>query len=213
MKRNKRRIIMVIALVLLNIAIGILLLTNNKEEEKVVEVKTTHVVGPYTINSGQTDYLVALEKQLSESLTAADDEKISNSVAQYFVSDYFTLANKTSAIDVGGLELVLPANKSIFEKNSIDSFYIDYPYYVKSYTKEKLPEVIKTTVSSSKEYSTKKVVNDKNKSLGVKAAKQITLKIEYKEVEGVKYTMLDTTSVVVVKDEQGVWYIYQILGA
>lgn len=214
MDRNKRRKIMIIILILLNILIGFLVLTNKKnvKEPEVVEVVKTHEVGPYTLRSNQSDYVKTLDTELSSAVDSKDDEKNIEAVSKYFVADYFTLSNKKDANDVGGLELVLPSNKDAFEKNSIDSFYIDYPYFVKSYTKDGLPEVTDVSITSVDDYETKNIVDNKDNNLDVSDAKSVSVEITYKEVEGVEYQILDKTKIVVVKDDLGVWYVYEILG-
>lgn len=138
----KLRSKILIVLILIILAFGAYFIyeniINNKEEVKVV--KTIKGYG-YTLDSGKPNLYVKKFKELSDILKKedVDYDEYAKKVSELFIIDFYTLDNKLSKNDIGGVEFIEDSIKDNFIEKARSTFY-KYLVIKESRT-EKLPEV------------------------------------------------------------------------
>lgn len=154
-KKGKFRKIILFLIVLIIAGILIFFALNGGKKQEDTKTKKTKVVD--TIDN--FDYVIAetdtkllkdefknLKKVLSEK--EIDNKEYASEVAKLFVIDFYTLDNKMSKNDVGGVQFVYSGYKTTFIDKARDEFY----KYVKSNLNDdrnqELPEVASVTVNA-----------------------------------------------------------------
>ena len=101
-----------------------------------------------------------LEKILNEN--PINYEEYAKSISKLFIIDVFTLSNKVSSTDIGGLEFVHKDLKENFKENMGNSLYRNIKINLDGKRKQTLPEVASIEVSDVFEtkYTYKKVEYD-----------------------------------------------------
>ena len=150
----KRVAILIILLVLIisGIILGVCKLTAKDVDTKAVkEVASIDAYG-YTLRDNATAYYKKLFKELEKVLNTddVDEEKYSELVAQMFIADFFSLDNKISKNDVGGVQFVYANFQNDFEKYAMDAVYKTVESDVYGDREQTLPEVTKVTVTKVK---------------------------------------------------------------
>lgn len=153
-KKKKIIIILVIILVLIGIGIGsyFLFFRNNKNEEPAMpEVKVMNKIEGYEYTLDDRDTEVFKEKfeklkELLESETFEEEDYISL-VSELFIIDLYTIDNKISKYDVGGLEYVYEPARDSFKSMAMDSIYKTVINNVDKKREQSLPVVSETVVN------------------------------------------------------------------
>ncbi len=131
---------------LLCVSFALMLSACGSEEEvkkSEVEIKQNEI---YTAPATPTDAEAKLFNKLTKAINEQDGEKIATLVAQNFVFDFFSLKNKESAQDVGGLTY-LPANRQeAFKTFAMGMVYSNYATIVNDSGKKNLPMVSEVKV-------------------------------------------------------------------
>lgn len=116
-----------------------------KKEETKEELKANDV---YEVPANPTNYQYELYNELTDALKS-DDEAIAKSVVQNFSANFFTLKNKGSAEEVGGLTYLPEGNREDFQVFAMNYVYANYQTIIDEHGKESLPEVTKVEVDST----------------------------------------------------------------
>jgi hypothetical protein len=158
-KNNSGKIIILIGIVL--IIVVLVVFFQNRKELNVVSVVEEIEEYNYYLSSNSTRLYKKYYKELEEELkdNKFDEEKYAKLVSELFIIDYYTLDNKVTNKDIGGVQFLHSNLKDSFIDKSINSVY----KYVKSNLykdrKQKLPEVndveiisIENTKYNNKEY-------------------------------------------------------------
>lgn len=153
-KNNKKRKLILVLILIVLIIVGVVAYTNLsapddeiKPKEKVVDTIDNF---EYTISDTDTKLFKTKFNELKKELSKEeiDNKKYSQLVAELFVIDFFTLDNKITKNDVGGVQFVYSNYKSTFVDKARDEFY----KYVKSNLNDdrnqKLPIVKTITVNN-----------------------------------------------------------------
>ena len=164
-KREKRRkksklkrfIVFLFVLLIAGGLVFMALKITKKSEPKKTEKKVVDKIDNFDYVVAETDTKLFKDefKKLKKILSAdeVDNKKYAASVAKLFVIDFYTLDNKLSKNDVGGVQFVYNNYKKTFIDKSRDEFY----KYVKSNLdndrKQELPEVKTITVNSNEPVS------------------------------------------------------------
>ena len=85
---------------------------------------------------------VALDKE------EVDEELYATLLSQLFVTDFYTLSNKLSSSDVGGLDFVLAENKDNFAAKAKDTMYKSVKTNLYGDRDQELPTVTKVSVDN-----------------------------------------------------------------
>ena len=107
----------------------------------------------YTLRRNPTEYqielfeiLVRAHDQFYETGSDADLKNYAAAIVQNFVADFFTLSNKNSRSDVGGLQFFSEDIVDNFRNFAIDDFYLYLNQYIEIFGNESLPTVASTTI-------------------------------------------------------------------
>lgn len=157
MKKKKRKLnvkrIAILIIVLIAIAVALALIFGKpkqkkpKEEKKVVDKLEKY---GYVLEEDQTKYYNELFQSLKEELNKEEvnEETYATLVAQLFTSDFFTLSNKTTKADIGGVQYVLESYQDDFVKYARDSIYHHVESDIYGDRKQELPTVTSVSVDS-----------------------------------------------------------------
>ena len=149
MKKKSKLIIIIIGIILLAIA-GILLMNGNKKEQPVPEAKTVDNIKAKEFDYKLYDNKSSLYKEyfakLKEELLKdnVDDLEYAKIISELFVVDFYSLSDKKTNTDVGGLDFIYPDMKDNFVLKATDTMYKYVESNVYGDRKQELPKI--TTV-------------------------------------------------------------------
>lgn len=127
MKKNKKKIIIsVIVLVLIFVCVCLLIFSNSVEDEtQSVVLKDSIESYSYTLDERDTE-LFENEYEILKEILLADEidyDLYAEQISKLFVIDFYTLNNKISKYDVGGLEYLNEDIKENFRLKAEDYIY------------------------------------------------------------------------------------------
>ncbi|MDF9866607.1 site-specific recombinase XerD [Bacilli bacterium PM5-3] len=185
---------------------------DSKNSRKVEKV-TTKQIGPYIVNANQSEYQKEVEQALITALAGGQGKDIVPEVSKYFISDYFTLKDKSNYNNVGGMGFVLPDVQAKFKTNAVSSYYRDLATFKETYGKDNLPQVKSVEVDKPKKVSKKKVELDKDSKTVIKFVFDVNVTWEYEENEKLAdMKVVNKAKLRFVSTEDSNWYVYEIVG-
>ena len=128
-KKFKLNIKKLIILILFILVIGLLVfgVLKSFKKDKVKEEKVVDKISSigYVVGDNDTKYFKDTFKELKELLTGKekDEQKQAELIAKLFVIDFYSLGNKTSKNDIGGVQFVYSGAKTDFVDSARDSIY------------------------------------------------------------------------------------------
>lgn len=174
-KINKKRVLIVILLII-GVILGLFYL-NTRKKLQVIEIKSEIKEYNYYLESNATkiykEYYEELEEELSKN--KINEKEYATLISKLFVIDYYTLKNKVTNKNIGGIQFIHTNLKDRFIDDSSKTVY----KYVKSNLygrrKQKLPEVKSVEVTKVEEikYNHNDYKDDN--------AYQVVLKVKYKK--------------------------------
>lgn len=174
-KINKKRVLIVILLII-GVILGLFYL-NNRKKLQVIEIESEIKEYNYYLESNATkiykEYYEELEEELSKN--KINEKEYATLISKLFVIDYYTLKNKVTNKNIGGIQFIHTNLKDRFIDDSSKTVY----KYVKSNLygrrKQKLPEVKSVEVTKVEEikYNHNDYKDDN--------AYQVVLKVKYKK--------------------------------
>lgn len=184
-RRNKRKInkkllvisciVIILLLIISFIFIFILKNNNNDNIDNTVQIKDNMENYDYYLTENATSYYEELYEELKDILNEEeiDDKLYAEVVAKLFVTDVFTLDNKLSSSDIGGLQFVHSKFKDDFINIAKTSLYSSVQSNIYGNREQKLPIVTNVEITNSKAstFTYKKVNYD---------SYEINVSIEYK---------------------------------
>lgn len=174
----KKKIIIcsTIVIILALCAVGCYFLFGNKEETSPLpEVKAVDNIEKfgYTLYDSKTELYKTYFNQLKDTLNQEniDEEKYAEIIAELFVIDFYTLNNKVTNTDIGGIDFIHEEARETFKLAAKDTIYKYVESNVYGERTQKLPEVSEVAlvnISNSK-FEGEKVTdeNSYNVILGV----------------------------------------------
>ena len=156
------KILLVVIIIIL--IVGLVIFFKNKKELYVVSVVEEISDYNYYLNSNATRLYKKYYKELAEELkdNKIDEKKYAEIISKLFLIDYYTLDNKVTNKDIGGVQFIHSNLKDSFTNKAISTIY----KYVKSNLyknrKQKLPEVNDVEIESIKsiKYNNKEYKDD-----------------------------------------------------
>ncbi len=153
-KKKKVLIIVIVIIVLIGIGIGSYFLffrSKPNEDISVPEVKVMNKIDGYEYTLDDRDTEVFKEKfeelkKLLESESFEEEDYVSL-VSELFIIDLYTIDNKISKYDVGGLEYVYEPARDSFKSMAMDSIYKTVINNIDKKREQSLPIVASTTVN------------------------------------------------------------------
>jgi uncharacterized membrane protein YvbJ len=97
---SKKKILIFISLVTIFVVIGILVMFRKDDNEIVDEIKDYG----YYVMENSSAYHKELFKSLKDNIE--DEQEYAKLVGQLFLSDFYTLQNKKSKVDIGGIQYI-----------------------------------------------------------------------------------------------------------
>ncbi len=174
---KKRAVILVLIPVVLIVAIAVVNVKNMLEKPSVVKVVNT--IDDYNYYLENTDSRI-YKKYYKELASELEDQKIDEEnyvslLAQLFTIDFYTLSNKMTNQDIGGIQFVHESQKESFKAEATNNMY----KYVKSNLtgkrKQELPEIKNATVEEVKQIA----YENEEANLEDNSAYQTKVKLEY----------------------------------
>ncbi len=154
-KKNKILILFIVLLVLVGAGLLVFFLTKKEpvvEEPKVVEPVITNTIDKYGYNLEERDSTLFKEtfEELKTLLNTEDydKEEYIKLVSKLFIIDLYTINNKTSRYDIGGLEYMYADAKDSFKSVVLNSIYNTVENNLDNNRTQKLPEVSSIEVTS-----------------------------------------------------------------
>jgi len=132
MKKKYKVILGIITLVVvILLGVGVYKFFIQKPEKKQTEVTnittvTNTIEGyDYTLDDRDSKLFATLFKELKENLESdkMDEHAYIEHVAQLFIVDLYTISNKISKYDIGGLEYLYSSAKESFRAKAMDTLY------------------------------------------------------------------------------------------
>ena len=141
--------------------------SNNEEVEQQIPVEDEDEVNEeearviaelppsdgYTLRRNPTEYqielfgrLVNAHDQFEETASDEDLKDYASAIVQNFVADFFTLSNKNSRTDIGGMQFFSEDIADNFRTAAIDDFYLYLNQHLEIFERESLPTVESTTI-------------------------------------------------------------------
>ncbi len=199
-KKSKKKLIVFFLLLL--IAGGLVFFTlklNKKDEPAEKKAKVVDEIKnfDYTVSETDTklfkDEFKKLKKVLSQK--EVDNKEYSNEIAKLFIIDFFTLDNKITKNDVGGVQFVYSGYKTTFIDKSRDEFYKYVKSNVNGDRSQELPIVETIEVASSEPVSASAELSG-DQFAQISEAYKVNLTWTYKKDLGYQ----NKATVIVVKD-------------
>lgn len=198
--KKVRRIILFIIVLLIAGALVYMALNNNTS--KVKDIKKKKVVDKidnfdYSVSETDTKLFKDEFKKLKKVLSSkeVDNQKYSEAVAKLFIIDFYTLDNKMSKNDVGGVQFVYSKYKKTFIDKARDQFYKYLKNNLSNDRNQDLPIVSEITVNSSEAISASSELSGTDFA-GIEEAYKVNLSWDYEEDLGYQ----KGATVIVIKD-------------
>ena len=193
--KKKKIVVLVILLLFIFIGLGVYVYFKFMKPKPVEQQPTVFEVTNqidsygYTLEDRDTELFKTNFEELKSLLNEEDydKEKYVSLVSKLFIIDLYTINNKISRYDVGGLEYVYSGARESLKSVAEDSIYKTVENNIDKSRTQKLPEVSSIEVSSVETYTFK--MPDDTTSEGYK----VKLSWEYKESLG-----YDTSGTIVV---------------
>lgn len=156
---NKKRlfyfimICIIILLVLTGTIKGLVDFVFNKDEVQVKSNLDSIELYGYSLDDKDTELYKKYFNELKDLLNQEkiDDEEYAKLVTKLFVTDFYTLSNKLTSTDIGGLEFIHNDQIENFKIHAGDTMYNTIESDLNHNRTQKLPEVIEAEISESKE--------------------------------------------------------------
>ncbi len=153
-KDNKIIVFITIGIVLL-IGAAFLMIKNSfkktpvKEVKKLDDIKVKEI--DYTLYDNKSDLYKEYFGELKDVLTKdkVDDLEYAKVVAKLFVTDFYSLEDKKTNTDVGGLDFIHPDMKENFILKATDTLYKYVESNVYGDRKQELPKVTKVEIKNA----------------------------------------------------------------
>ena len=207
MKKRKPKKIVVIIFVLLVISVvgyfGLkIFLPKKKEPTEIQTVQVTNSIEKYgyTLEDRDTELFKKNFESLKELLNQEDydKEEYLSLITKLFIIDFYTIDNKLSRYDIGGLEYVYTGAVSSFKSVAQNSIYKTVENNLDGSRKQALPEVDSIEITDISEY--KFTMPDESEEEGYRVKASWT----YKEKLGYD----NSATLVLIKDGEKYGVVY-----
>lgn len=150
-KNIRRLIISIITIIVVIILIfAVTKLLPKKDEVKEVKVLNTIDEYNYVLKDNKSKTYQAHFKELSKILSQkeVDESAYVSKISEMFIIDFYSLVDKSSKTDVGGVDIVHPDILENFLENAENTFYKYVESNIYNNRNQKLPEVGEVTIES-----------------------------------------------------------------
>jgi len=203
--KKKYKIMLSVLAIMITILIGIIIykvlfFKEEKSENPITNISTitNKIEGyNYTLEDRDTELFNTLFQELKQNLenSEIDDIKYVQSIAKLFIVDIYTIQNKISKYDIGGLEYLYEGAKESFRAKILDSMYKTVEDDSYKTRKQELPIV--KSIEAKEPQQTNYSMNGNTYD-----AYEVTLSWEYEKNLG-----YDTTGTLIIVKEENKWSI------
>lgn len=161
-KKKKIIIITIVVIIAILITVGVIFLINRKDKEKPVvkEIEVLDKIDGYDYILEDRDTEIYKEKfaELKKLLESddIDDLQYASLLAELFTIDLYTIDNKISKYDVGGLDFLYSEELDKFKNKVMDTMYKLVEDNSSNTRKQNLPNVVGTEITNTEETTYKK---------------------------------------------------------
>lgn len=153
MKLKKRpKLIIALVAIILVIALAVVIAISFWPKEKAKEVKVLKSIDEYgyQLKDNKTKEYKAMFKELEKILLAdeVDEEAYAKKLSEMFIYDFFSLEDKVTKTDIGGVDFVHPDAIANFMENAEDTYYKYIESNLYGERKQVLPAVETVTTES-----------------------------------------------------------------
>lgn len=154
-KKLKRILIICLLVVITAVAVFLYVKMNKKSEKKITEeVKEVDVIQTkefdYVLYDNKSDLYQEHFKKLKDILLKdqLDDLEYAKTISELFVIDFYSLYDKKTNTDVGGLDFILEDIKENFTLKATDTIYKYIESNVYGERKQSLPKIVSVEVKN-----------------------------------------------------------------
>jgi hypothetical protein len=200
-KIKKRKIVILILIIVLIVGICIYLYLDKKSDNNNIKSKLKVVDSikkyDYSISNKDTKLFKTKFNELKKVLNkkTVDNKKYSELISELFIIDFFTLDNKLTKNDVGGVQFIFSNYKTSFIDKARDEFYKYVKNNLNDDRSQELPIVSTIKVESSDSINPSDVFS-KDELKSISEAYKISLSWTYEKDLGYQ----TNATLVVVKD-------------
>ncbi len=155
MRKKYKRLLFIIALAIIVVLVLVLILKFYRGLNKDTKIKVIEKVEnfEYVLEDRDTVIYKNIYQELKHNLESEniDQAKYAEQIAELFIIDLFTLDNKLSSYDVGGVDFVYPDAVANYKLNVEDTLYKYMENNADGKRKQNLPIVAKITVESNEQ--------------------------------------------------------------
>lgn len=156
--KKKVKIIIAIIVLIIIAVVGVVIYKNlntTPSEVKEVEILNTIPEYGYNLTDNKTDKYEKLFRELEDILTAkeVDEEQYANKISEMFIYDFYSLEDKSTKTDVGGVEFVHPDAVENFLLNAEDTYYKYVESNIYNEREQSLPVVDEISIKSTEQTS------------------------------------------------------------
>lgn len=153
---NKKTIIMVsIVAAIICFVVAIFMLPKKTQQEKVEEVKVEDKVETkefnYTLYDNKSDLYKEYFQELKDELTKdiVNEDEYAKIISKLFIADFYSLDDKKTSTDIGGLDFIYDEMKENFILKAKDTIYKNVKSNVYGDRKQSLPKVKSVEITSA----------------------------------------------------------------
>lgn len=154
-KSKKRKIVIIILVALLAVLLVVFAINIRKENDDEKKVKVVDEIKEFSYTVSETDTKLFKDtfKKLKEVLSKkeVDNKEYAKLISELFVIDFYTLDNKATKNDVGGVQFIYESHKSDFVDKARDGIYKQVKSNLDDNRQQSLPEVETVDVISVEE--------------------------------------------------------------
>ena len=150
--KKKPKLIIVLVAVILVVALGTVIAISFWPEKEIQEVKVLKSIDEYgySLKANKTKEYKEMFKELEKILLAdeVDEEAYAKKISEMFIYDFFSLEDKVTKTDIGGVDFVHPDAIANFMVNAEDTYYKYIESNIYGERKQELPAVATVTAES-----------------------------------------------------------------
>lgn len=152
LKKKVRKILIIIVVVLLLAVLAFLILRKVVSKKPVKEAQVLNKIEAY-------DYVLKdnkskkYQKEFSELVKIlkkdpVNEEEYASKIAEMFITDFYSLSDKSAKTDVGGVDFVYPDNLANFLENAEDTIYKHVESNIYGNRNQSLPTIDTVSIES-----------------------------------------------------------------
>lgn len=150
--KSKPKLIIALVAIILVVALGVVIAISFWPEKEAAPIKVLKSIDEYgySLKANKTKEYKDMFKELEKILLAdeVDEEAYAKKISEMFIYDFFSLNDKVTKTDIGGVDFVHPDAIANFMENAEDTYYKYIESNIYGERKQELPAVETVTAES-----------------------------------------------------------------